>query len=296
MASQLQGSPRRLQPTSEELKKQCISRVTSENLVSPLRFTGQSDLTHGFITHNEPDTLDVITKFVSHEKDLPSPGALRRDVQSRLHEAKGKLYYQFPEELVADRYLLMECPSVSVEQCATNQYAVKFGYGFADSGLCSKIHHPALPIRKLLFELECISHCNGLKAISESASARALHTYFSESTDVVSSCDNCSLDLEYKETSYSSMIHVFEFVCPATVQTQRTAHGLLVMPHSEIYSPYQSHIVSISITPNPHGSLNPPEAIQEGLDHVSSLLRRGVEKLFGRNSPDKLLSVSSFID
>ena len=273
-----------------------MSRVSSENLVSPLRFTGQSDLTHGFLTRNEPDALDVITQFVSHEKALPFPGPIWNDLHSRLVDAKGTFHYQFPKDLMDGRYLLMECPTVCVEQCTGGQYVVRFGCGFENPELCGKIQHPALPIKKLVFEPECISHCDGLKAVSESATVRALHSHLNKSSCTIDSSERCSLVFDYKDTSYSTTVEFFELVCPATAKTQRTAQGLLVIPHAEMDSDYATHIISISITTKPNGSTVTPEAMHDGVNHLGSLIKDSMEKLFGKKSPDRLLSVSEFID
>jgi hypothetical protein len=134
-------------------------------------------------------------------------------------------------------------------------------------------------------------------AVSEVATVRALHTHLGGCSCVINPKDTCSLVFEHQETSYSATIEGFKFVSPATnTPLVRTTQGLYVIPHVEMQIDQPPYILCISITPKPRGTPVTPEAMHEGVAYVGSLVENSIGILFGKSSPERILSISDFVD
>lgn len=297
MSRQLHGTSRRLQPDPEVHKQQCIAQVISGNLVSPLRFIAQHDLTHGFVTKNRIDAADVVERFLSFDKRVPSPGALVGELIQRLDVRNDNLVYHFPHELTRDRELAMTCPFVRIERCA-DHYRIRFGHGFAAPALCTTVPYEPIALRRLDFALLHIPNTHGTKAFSGVAAANACSEYLRSSAVIVDGYDNSQLTLQYN--GLQCTITIETLFCPAnTVDAKQTEKGLLVIPVSSIPSSNQFlERVSLFCALEPCTSAcSEHERLERKqiLGEVSETIRASMEHCFGERSPSRLRSVNEYL-
>lgn len=297
MSRQLHGTSRRLQSDPEAHKQQCIAQVISGNLVSPLRFIAPRDLNHGFVTRNRIDAADVVERFLSFEKRVPSPGALVGDIIKKLEDNDDNLLYHFPRELTSNRELVMTCPFVRIKRCA-DLYHVYFGHGFDAPKFCSQVPYDPIPLRRLDFALLHIPNSHGTKAFSGEAAAQAICQHLKNTTASTSERSTSQLVLQHRDLQCKVAIETL--FCPATTgDTVQTPQGLLVIPVSSIPSSGQlleRVFLFCSLEPKTITRSGPERYLREEiLGEASSMVHASVEHLFGERSASRLHSVTDFL-
>jgi hypothetical protein len=298
MSKQLHGTSRRLPQDPEAHKQQCVAEVASRNLVSPLRFISDRNLTLGFLTKNRDDAARVVEQFLSFEKKVPYPGALIGDIIQKIEENNGNLLYEIPLELALRSEMALSCPSVRIQQRANDLYSVCFGDGFTAPGLCAQVPHQQIPVRRLDFSMLHIPNTHGTKAFSEIAAARALADHLENAEPSRDNDPVPGLVLGYRGERCTVTIM---FRCPApAAKVHETEKGLLIIPVSSI--PTSDHFrekVSVLFSLEPRTSYPTDSEVvsnNEILGEVSGILQSLMAHLFGEQSSKRLRSVADLLD
>ena len=295
MSKQLHHSPRRLQPSTEQHKQECVERVISENLVSAIRFQKAQSLTLGFTTRNRIDAIGVVERFLSIEQRLPSPRSFAGDLLERLEKENDSLVYHFPLDLVIDRDLALTCAFVEVERRADDLFTVCFGRGFSSPKLCAEVSHPQIAIHHLDFSLLHIPNSAGTKAFSTIAAIRTLHEQLQASGIEVDV--NKRDQLRIKHEGHELLVTTSLLYCQnSSSRPIQTTDGLFVIPVKTVPSMmgFSDDKVSVSVScalPQEIRSNTVDSGNKDVLGPISDLIQRlllnsyGEKKLCGARDP-----------